>query len=206
MFDILVTSRTRRKLLGIFTLNPDRQFYLYELAREIKESAQATRAELALLTRANFIFCTGTGRQKRYQLNLHYPYLSEISSVVGKLKKSGYKEYQFTDYPRKELLEKNLNSVVSALIAKYKPEKIILFGSLAKDDVKEMTDIDLLIVKDTRKPYTDRIREVIGLCNYNVGIDFIIYNPQELAEMIKTQSFVRNEMIKKGKVIYEKAA
>ena len=206
MLDILVTSRTRRKLLGAFVLNPDKKFSLTELAHEIGESVQAVRVELSLLDKAGFIFSMGTGKKKVYQLHSHYPYISEIKSIVEKLKQSGHHEFQFTNYLRRELLEKNLNSVVSALITKYKPEKIILFGSLAHGKVQDNTDIDLLIVKDTNKPYNERVRDVVSLCDYDVGIDFFIYNQREFCEMAKTRPFVKNEIIKKGKVIYEKAA
>jgi predicted nucleotidyltransferase len=31
----------------------------------------------------------------------------------------------------------------------YKPEKVILFGSFAEDDIHEWSDIDMVIIKET---------------------------------------------------------
>lgn len=42
----------------------------------------------------------------------------------------------------------------------YEPEKIILFGSLARGDTHEWSDIDLLIVKDTDASYGERVKEL----------------------------------------------
>lgn len=206
MIDVMITSKTRRKLLGFFVLNARQRFYLRQLAGEIDEAVHSTRLELALLKKAGFISESGLKRQKFFTLNESYPYLPEIISIVAKLKASNYKEFNFTDHSRKALLEENLLHVKEALVSKYHPEKIILFGSLAKGKVSEATDIDLLIVKETQKPYNDRLRDVVSICDYNVGIDFMIYNPEELKELSKTNSFVRNEIIKKGEVIYDKAA
>jgi predicted nucleotidyltransferase len=206
MLDVMVTSRTRRKLLGFFVLNAGRRFYLRQIAQEINEAVHSTRLELALLKKAGFLSETGLERQKFYILNESYPYLEEIKSIVAKLKAEDFREFDFTNYSRKALLEENLLRVKEALISKYHPEKIILFGSLAKGKVSEATDIDLLIVKDTQKPYNDRLRDVVSICDYDVGIDFLIYNPDELRELSKNNSFVRNEIIRKGEVLYDKTA
>ena len=42
----------------------------------------------------------------------------------------------------KDRCKKGIQDVAEQLIRLYKPEKIILFGSLAEDKIKEGTDID----------------------------------------------------------------
>ena len=206
MLDIMVTSRTRRKLLGLFVLNAGQKFYLRQIAGEIGEAVHSARLELALLKKAGFVSESGLKRQKFFTLNEYYPYLPEIRSVVTKLKAANFIEFNFTDHSRKALLDENLLRVKEALVSKYHPEKIILFGSFVNGKVNETTDIDLLIVKDTQKSYNDRLRDVVSICDYNVGIDFLVYNLDELKKLTKTNAFVRNEIIKKGEVIYDKAA
>ena len=105
---------------------------------------------------------------------------------------------------REKILRRNLNKIVKDLKRNYEPEKIILFGSLAIEKVKEFSDIDLLIVKKTKKRYFDRIREVVKLCDYDIGVDFLVYTPKEYDEEIKENIFFREEIINKGKVVYEK--
>jgi uncharacterized protein len=52
-------------------------------------------------------------------------------------------------------LTKALNQILAALQKEYKPEKIILFGSMASGTVGEWSDIDLAIIKHTDKAFMD---------------------------------------------------
>lgn len=49
--------------------------------------------------------------------------------------------------------------ILPIIIKKYKPEKIILFGSLATGKVHEWSDIDLAIIKETPLNYFERLLE-----------------------------------------------
>lgn len=109
------------------------------------------------------------------------------------------------DHWRRELQE-NLARILAALRAHYHPEQVIVFGSLASGNITETSDIDLLVVKQTDKRFFDRIREVVSICDYNVGVDFLVYTPKELAEAAQNNPFVRDEILSKGKVVYRAAA
>lgn len=105
---------------------------------------------------------------------------------------------------RKIKLEAELKRIVEILCAKYFPEVLILFGSLAKGKIKENSDIDLVIVKQTGKKFTERIGEVISLCKPKMAIDFIVYTPEEFSDIRQKEPFVQKEIIEKGKLLYEK--
>jgi len=107
---------------------------------------------------------------------------------------------------RKENLEKNLRGIIHALKKHYQPEQVIVFGSFASGHVTPTSDLDILIVKKTTKRFYDRIRDVISICDYNVGVDFLVYTPEELEEESKENLFVKNEILAKGKVVYRAAA
>ncbi|MDI6689720.1 MAG: nucleotidyltransferase domain-containing protein [Actinomycetota bacterium] len=107
---------------------------------------------------------------------------------------------------RKKLLERNIESIVSTLKEKYKPEKIILFGSIVSGQISLTSDIDLLIIKKTNTGFYERLKEVITLCDYDVGIDFLVYTPEEFEEEAKSNLFFQKEVLEKGKVIYDAAA
>lgn len=100
-------------------------------------------------------------------------------------------------------LKTEVKRVVGLLRRTYKPEKIILFGSLANGTAKKWSDADLLIVKKTNKRFLDRIGEVLKLCRPKEAIDFLVYTPAELKKMSIEEPFVRDEIIGKGKVLYE---
>ena len=103
-------------------------------------------------------------------------------------------------------LEDNLGRILDALKLHYAPEQVIVFGSLASGNVTETSDLDLLIVKETDKRFFERIRDVVEICDYNIGVDFLVYTPKELVEAAKTNPFVRDEILSKGKAVYRAAA
>ena len=107
---------------------------------------------------------------------------------------------------RKKLLEENAQKVIGILKEKYAPEKIILFGSLATGKIKETSDLDLLVIKKTRKSFFNRLREIADLCELSVGADILVYTPKEFELESKTNPFFKEEILKKGRTIYERAA
>lgn len=103
-----------------------------------------------------------------------------------------------------ELLN-SLDTILDKLVNEYRSEKIILFGSLVSGDVHEWSDIDLAIIKETAKPFVDRSVEAALLCLAPVGVDYLVYTPQEFSQLITSKNpFVIEEIINKGKVLYER--
>jgi len=103
---------------------------------------------------------------------------------------------------RKEGILKEIDNIKNQLIEKYKPEKIILFGSAAWG-TEEIHDIDLFIVK-REVPYygEDRIRELYRLMDTDAPVDYIVYKPEEVEERLALgDPFVKN-IFKKGKILY----
>lgn len=102
---------------------------------------------------------------------------------------------------RRRILLTELERIRGELITKYHPQKIILFGSLLKSRIKKNSDIDLVIVKDTNKPFIDRAIEVALLTQPNFAVDFLVYTPGEYEQMSLENNYFFNEL-NKGKVIY----
>ncbi len=106
---------------------------------------------------------------------------------------------------RENQLSQALAQILEILTTQYQPEKVILFGSMASGTVHEWSDLDLVIVKDTSKPFLQRLTEVALLCRPRIGVDFLVYTPNEFAQMISDQNpFVLEEIVRRGKVIYER--
>lgn len=102
----------------------------------------------------------------------------------------------------KELLNQELIRIVESLKKNYKPEKIILFGSTNKKKVREWSDLDLVIIKKTSRRFYDRIFDVSGLIPHQVPVDVLVYTPREFKMMAKDNYFIKNEVLKRGKIIY----
>ena len=62
-----------------------------------------------------------------------------------------------------------------------------VFGSVAAGTADEHSDIDVILVRDTRLPFFDRIREVMDLRLEFGAADMLIYTPAELAQMLNEE-------------------
>lgn len=89
-------------------------------------------------------------------------------------------------------------------VKKYDPEKVILFGSQARGASDPYSDIDLVIVKKTHKPFLDRLKDVITLIKPNFAIDILVYTPEELQQMVSMGNPFVERVLREGIVIYEK--
>ena len=99
--------------------------------------------------------------------------------------------------------DKEIRSILEQLIRVYKPEKVILFGSLARGERREGTDIDLFIIKrDIPDLGVDRIRQLDTLIKYKLATDFIVYKPQEINQRVKLGDTFIKSILKEGKVLY----
>lgn len=91
-------------------------------------------------------------------------------------------------------------------IADYcKPEKIILFGSMARGEIRKDSDIDLFVIKNSNKKRPFRVKEIFEAVrgvDRTFPLDPIVYTPAEVATRLKLgDSFVK-EVISQGKVVY----
>lgn len=99
--------------------------------------------------------------------------------------------------------KQKIKKITDQIIKKYKPEKIILYGSFAYGKPHKDSDVDLLIVKRTKKIRTKRHLEVDRmLLNRNMPLDILVYTPKEIKERLLLRDFFIMDIIKQGKVLY----
>jgi len=103
---------------------------------------------------------------------------------------------------RQQKLQSELNRFLPILINQFGALKIIVFGSLASDEVSEWSESDLVVVRNTSLRFLDRSAELIRALQPQVGVDFLVYTPDEWDCLTRENLFVRNEISKKGKELY----
>lgn len=99
-------------------------------------------------------------------------------------------------------LQAEIDSIKEQLIEKYKPERIILFGSAARGETTPDSDLDFLIIKNTSKKPHDRMVDVYSLVDKDMAADFLVYTPQEFTERQKMGDPFINIVLSEGKVLY----
>ncbi len=206
MLDLLIKSATRRKVVAFFALNSELWAYPRQVATEIGDSPHAVGLELRHLVKGGLLHTRIENGHKLYQWNAQYPHATTLEHIVHQLLNEHVPEItRIPSISHRERVQSNLKKVVEDLKCYYQPEKIILFGSVAHGKVGPYSDIDLAIVKETPLPHIKRVQQVIDLLDYDTDIDFVIYTPKEFAKAAKENSFIRTEIIKKGKVLYDAA-
>ena len=85
----------------------------------------------------------------------------------------------------------------------YAPEKIILFGSAARGEADEYSDLDIIIVKNTDERFIQRLVDVTAYLPRDMSIDVLVYTPQELRGMVEGGNPFIESALSDAKVLYE---
>ena len=86
----------------------------------------------------------------------------------------------------------------------YSPEKIILFGSAARGDADEYSDLDVIVIKATDQRFVQRLVEAGSYLSSPVHVDIFVYTPEEFEAMIEEENPFIQSALRDGRVIYEK--
>jgi predicted nucleotidyltransferase len=99
-------------------------------------------------------------------------------------------------------LDQSLLNVVEHLKSKPEVVKIILFGSYAKNRRDLFTDLDLIVVMDSEKDFTQRTAQLYSEIDLSVDMDMLVYTPDEYKKLRRGRfmSAVQEE----GRVLYER--
>jgi predicted nucleotidyltransferase len=119
---------TRRKVLALFFLHPDEQFYFREVLKLTGTKQGAIQRELKSLTKAGILELETKGNQTYYSVNKSHPIYAELRSIV-------LKTFGLVDIVKDSLSPFKDKIVVSAI-----------YGSIATGEETAKSDIDLLVI------------------------------------------------------------
>jgi predicted nucleotidyltransferase len=103
---------------------------------------------------------------------------------------------------KKILTDEILEEIVRRIVAAVQPEKIILFGSAAREEMGPDSDLDLLVIKScrNRRETARRIRrKLIGV---GVPKDIIVATPEDIERYKDTIGLIYRPALREGKVLY----
>jgi uncharacterized protein len=102
-------------------------------------------------------------------------------------------------------IQQQIKKIAKRIEEKYKPEKIILFGSYAWGKPTKDSDVDLLIIKNTEKKFFKRLFEVRQITDGEMPLDILVRTPSEVKKRLELGDFFYEDIINKGKFLYEKS-
>lgn len=79
-------------------------------------------------------------------------------------------------------------------------QRVVLFGSLTRGDPRLSSDIDLLIVWDTKLNYLERTVELYRRLQPRMAVDMLVYTPEEMTYMAHSPLVKR--ALREGRTLY----
>ncbi len=98
----------------------------------------------------------------------------------------------------------DIEAVARDIAEKFRPERIILFGSYAYGTPTDDSDVDFLVVMETDERPTKVAGRVLTRTQRHFPLDVLVRTPTELARRIRLGDCFLREIVEKGEVLYER--
>jgi len=98
-------------------------------------------------------------------------------------------------------IHERLQKISERLKKEYYAEKVILYGSHAKGEATEDSDVDILVIAPTEERFFERMATVLGLVRdlYNgLALSPIVLQPEEVSERLKRGDQFVKQIIEHG--------
>ena len=102
--------------------------------------------------------------------------------------------------------QESIQSTARQIAEKFKPDKIILFGSYAYGTPTEDSDVDMLMVMDTplrEREQAHRILDSVAFENRYAQLSLLVRTPEKLKWWIDNNECFHKEIIAQGTTLYE---
>jgi predicted nucleotidyltransferase len=83
--------------------------------------------------------------------------------------------------------------------------RVIAFGSVARGEADAGSDLDLIVVADTSRPFFERFKDFAGLYDVWPRLDLLVYTPAELERMVDEGNPFVLEALREGVVLHPAA-
>ena len=100
-----------------------------------------------------------------------------------------------------------IDDMVRRIVARFQPEKVILFGSYARGTAGPDSDVDLLVIMAVTGSKRDKMTEIYGsLSPMGLPKDIIVATPEEVEKYRGIPGTIIRPALLEGKVLYERTA
>lgn len=100
----------------------------------------------------------------------------------------------------------SIQEMVRRIVARFAPQRIILFGSHARDAAGPDSDVDLLVVMDCARSTREQVVEIRrALVDIPAPKDVVVVTPEHFERYRDVIGTVVWPAVREGKVLYERA-
>lgn len=102
-----------------------------------------------------------------------------------------------------KISKRTIQAFSRQIVKKFNPQKIILFGSYAYGKPTEDSDVDVLVVISFNGRNPEKATEIWMAVKPKFPVDIMVRKPAELRKRLKMGDFFFQDVVNKGKVLYE---
>jgi predicted nucleotidyltransferase len=103
------------------------------------------------------------------------------------------------------LNEELIRDIVRRIVDTAQPEKVILFGSQARGDVRPDSEFEVLVIKQSDEPRYRRSAPLyVALADLAVEVEVMVYTPEEVEEWSELPQAFITTAVREGTTIYER--
>lgn len=100
-------------------------------------------------------------------------------------------------------VKNQIDGLCKEIVERFRPQKVILFGSHAYGAPTMDSDVDILVIM----PFEGRsVRQAIKIrqnISSDIALDLMVRTPEEVSKRISRGDFFLKEIITRGRVLYE---
>jgi uncharacterized protein len=96
-----------------------------------------------------------------------------------------------------------IEELVNRIAEGFHPQKVILFGSYARGNANEDSDVDLLVVMNFKGLGIRKTLEIRKTVEPGFSVDILVRTPRDIQRRLKYRDLFIEEIMETGKVLYE---
>jgi predicted nucleotidyltransferase len=100
--------------------------------------------------------------------------------------------------------QQEIMNFVKEVVARFEPERIILFGSYASGTITPDSDVDLCVVMEFEGRPHQQAFQIRKTVKRSFPLDLLVRRPEDIKRRLKLGDFLIKEIMQKGKVLYER--
>lgn len=99
---------------------------------------------------------------------------------------------------------RKIESFVQQVAEEFAPERVVLFGSYARGEPTEDSDVDLLVIMAHNNRNVEQSLDITRRVDRTFPLDLLVRTPQEVRQRLRQHDMFLTAILKEGKTLYER--